>query len=92
MRKEQNSSREMKETRTAQEEETMNTNEILDNETITERKNPVTLRSVLGLIALIVLALVLCAPYARIPGNGEPAKAPVAIEASVDTVADEPIL
>lgn len=29
---------------------------------------------------------------ARIPGNGEPAKAPIAIEASVDTIADEPIL
>ena len=69
----------------------MNTNEILDNETIKERKNPVTLKSVCGLIALIALALVLCSPFAKIPGSRTPAKAPAAIEASVDTV-DSPMM
>lgn len=66
----------------------METNEIMDNETIVERKNPVTLKSVLGLIAVIALALVLCGPYARIPGSRQPADAHVAIEASVETAAD----
>ena len=66
----------------------MNTNEVLDNETVTERKNPITRTSLIGLIAAVILALVLCAPYARIPGAGTPAKAPVAIEASVETAAD----
>ena len=66
----------------------MNTNEVLDNETVTERKNPITKTSLIGLIAAIILALVLCAPYAKTPGSGTPAKAPVAIEASADTAAD----
>ena len=70
----------------------METNEILDNETITERKNPVTLKSVLGLIATIALAVALCAPYAKNPGTKEPAKAPIAIEARVETVDDAPIM
>ncbi len=40
----------------------MNTNEVLDNETVTERRNPITKTSLIGLIAAIILALVLCAP------------------------------
>lgn len=66
----------------------MNTNEVLDNETVTERRNPITKTSLIGLIAAIILALVLCAPYAKNPGSGTPAKAPVSVEASVDTAAD----
>ena len=66
----------------------MNTNEVLDNETVTERRNPITKTSLIGLIAAIILALVLCAPYAKTPGSGAPAKVPVTVEASADTAAD----
>ena len=66
----------------------MNTNEVLDNETVTERRNPITKTSLIGLIAAIILALVLCAPYAKTPGTGAPAKAPAAIEARVNTPAN----
>ena len=67
----------------------MNTNEVLDNEITTERRNPVTKKSVIGLIAAVILALVLCAPYAKVPGSGAPAKAPVAAEAVVDAAAGD---
>lgn len=55
----------------------MNTN------TAKETRNPVTLKSVLGLIALLALALVLCAPHVKTPGAA--AQAPAAIENSVST-------
>lgn len=70
----------------------METNEVLDNEIITERKNPFTLKSFAGLVAVIALALALCAPYAKIPGAAKPAEAPVSITASVETPDAEPAL
>ncbi len=62
------------------------------NEKSTENKNPVTLKSVLGLFAVLGLALALCAPYARIPGSGNPAKTPAAIETRADAAVADPTL
>ena len=70
----------------------MNTMEMNENEAVMERKNPVTLKNVCGLVAVIALALALCAPYARIPGSKTPAKAPVAIQTAVDASVTDPAL
>lgn len=63
----------------------METNEVLDNEMITERKNPVTMKSVAGLIAVIVAALLLCGPFVKNPGaKQQPVKTVTAVEQTVN--------
>lgn len=51
-------------------------------------KNPVTLKNILGLIAVLALALILCAPHVKTPGTKAAAQAPAAVEVSVNTASD----
>ena len=51
-------------------------------------KNPVTLKNILGLIAVLALALVLCAPHVKTPGAKAAVPASAAIHVNVNALSD----
>ena len=72
----------------------MITIETIQNKNAMERKNPVTLKNVCGLVSVIVmiLALAFCTPNAGIPDTRKPAKAPAAVETAGETSVSDPMM